>query len=162
MNQVQALRSDMFHEMETGVRSTCHLLKKVKESDWSYRPADRMRSLKELASHLAAIPEADLAIMQEKEEDVIARIEKKYGALQSADEMAEAMQKGFDTFKTYMVSLSDEEFLTKKTKPFYLDEGMTQSRWLTETLTHVFHHRAQLFNYLKQLGYDVNMFDLYL
>lgn len=162
MNQVQALRSDMFHEMETGVRSTCHLLKKVKESDWSYRPADLMRSLKELASHLAAIPEADLAIMQEKEEDVIARIEKKYGALQSADQMAEAMQKGFDAFQTYMVSLSDEEFLTKKTKPFYLDEGMTQSRWLTETLTHVFHHRAQLFNYLKQLGYDVNMFDLYL
>ncbi|WP_371268621.1 DinB family protein [Bacillus licheniformis] len=52
--------------------------------------------------------------------------------------------------------------MTKKTKPFYLDEGMTQSRWLTETLTHIFHHRAQLFNYLKQLGYDVNMFDLYL
>ncbi|TWM31925.1 hypothetical protein CHCC14821_0737 [Bacillus paralicheniformis] len=152
----------MFHEMETGIRSTCHLLKKVKESDWSYRPADHMRSLKELASHLAAIPEADLAIMQEKEEDVIARIEKKYDALQSADQMAEAMQKGFAAFQTYMTSLSDEEFLTKKTKPFYLDEGMTQSRWLTETLTHVFHHRAQLFNYLKQLGYDVNMFDLYL
>ncbi|WP_252606685.1 DinB family protein [Bacillus paralicheniformis] len=162
MNQVQALRSDLFHEMETGIRSTCHLLKKVKESDWSYRPADHMRSLKELASHLAAIPEADLAIMQEKEEDVIARIEKKYDALQSADQMAEAMQKGFAAFQTYMTSLSDEEFLTKKTKPFYLDEGMTQSRWLTETLTHVFHHRAQLFNYLKQLGYDVNMFDLYL
>ncbi|WP_261382120.1 DinB family protein, partial [Bacillus paralicheniformis] len=159
---VQALRSDLFHEMETGIRSTCHLLKKVKESDWSYRPADHMRSLKELASHLAAIPEADLAIMQEKEEDVIARIEKKYDALQSADQMAEAMQKGFAAFQTYMTSLSDEEFLTKKTKPFYLDEGMTQSRWLTETLTHVFHHRAQLFNYLKQLGYDVNMFDLYL
>lgn len=72
------------------------------------------------------------------------------------------MQKGFDAFQTYMTSLSDEDFLTKKTKPFYLDEGMTQSRWLTETLTHIFHHRAQLFNYLKQLGYDVNMFDLYL
>ncbi len=136
---------------------------KVKESDWSYRPADRMRSLKELASHLTtAIPEADMAIMQEKEEAAISRIEKKYSALQSADQMAEAMQKGFAAFQTYMTSLSDEEFLTKKTKPFYLDEGMTQSRWLTETLTHVFHHRAQLFNYLKQLGYDVNMFDLYL
>ena len=119
-----------------------------------------MRSLKELASHLTAIPEADLAIMQEKEEDVIARIEKKYGALQSADQMAAAMQKGFDAFQTYMTSLR-RGFLTK-TKPFYLDEGMTQSRWLTETLTHIFHHRAQLFNYLKQLGYDVNMFDLYL
>lgn len=76
MNQVQALRGDLFHELETGIRSTCHLLKKVKESDWSYRPADRMRSLKELASHLTAIPEADLAIMQEKEEDVIARLKR--------------------------------------------------------------------------------------
>lgn len=99
MNQVQALRGDLFHELETGIRSTCHLLKKVKESDWSYRPADRMRSLKELASHLTAIPEADLAIMQEKEEDVIARIEKKYGALQSADQMAELCRKDSTLFK---------------------------------------------------------------
>ncbi|MEW9033951.1 MAG: DinB family protein, partial [Planifilum fimeticola] len=26
---------------------------------------------------------------------------------------------------------------------------------------HVYHHRAQLFQYLKQLGHPVNMFDLY-
>lgn len=82
-----------------------------------------MRSLKELASHLTAIPEADMAIMQEKEEAAISRIEKKYSALQSADQMAEAMQKGFAAFQTYMTSLSDEEFLTKKQSRFTLMKG---------------------------------------
>lgn len=66
MNAVHTLRDVLLHEMETGIRSTCLLLQKVKETDWSYRPADNMRSLKELADHLIAIPETDLAIMQEK------------------------------------------------------------------------------------------------
>ncbi|WP_331000503.1 MULTISPECIES: DinB family protein [Bacillus] len=100
--------------------------------------------------------------MQEKKQSDIAVIENRYGDFQSADDMTQAMKTGFEQLKTYFISISDEALLTKKTTPFYLDEGMTQSRWLTETLTHVFHHRAQLFNYLKQLGYDVNMFDLYL
>ncbi|WP_327204754.1 DinB family protein [Paenibacillus sp. DMB20] len=28
-------------------------------------------------------------------------------------------------------------------------------------VTHAQHHRAQTFNYMKTLGYEVNMFDLY-
>ena len=124
MNQVQALRGDLFHELETGIRSTCHLLKKVKESDWSYRPADRMRSLKELASHLTAIPEADLAIMQEKEEDVIARIEKKYGALQSADQMAAAMPERIRRFSNvYDFPLRRGFFRQKKQSRFTSMKG---------------------------------------
>lgn len=116
MNQVQAPRGDLFHELETGIRSTCHLLKKVKESDWSYRPADRMRSLKELASHLTAIPEADLAIMQEKEEDVIARIEKKYGALQSADQMVIAYAERIRRFSNVYDFPLRRGFFDKKNK----------------------------------------------
>lgn len=76
--------------------------------------------------------------------------------------MTAAMEKGYEQFKSFFTSMPDEEFLTKKTTPFYLETGMTQSRWLAETLTHIFHHRAQLFNYLKQLGYHINMFDLYI
>jgi uncharacterized damage-inducible protein DinB len=60
--------------------------------------------------------------------------------------------------------LSEEEFLEKVTKPFYFPEeekGHTQAKWLVEITTHAFHHRGQFFNYLKELGYEVNMFDLY-
>ncbi|MFT0802847.1 DinB family protein [Bacillus swezeyi] len=162
MNAVHTLRDVLLHEMETGIRSTCLLLQKVKETDWSYRPADNMRSLKELADHLIAIPETDLAIMQEKKQSDITELEKRYGTLQSAEEMTAAMEKGYEQFKSFFTSMPDEEFLTKKTTPFYLETGLTQSRWLAETLTHIFHHRAQLFNYLKQLGYHINMFDLYI
>ncbi|MDA7026143.1 DinB family protein [Bacillus sp. CLL-7-23] len=161
MNEVHTLRNVLLNEMEKGVESTCRLLEKVKETDWPYRPAERMRNLKELTSHLIAIPETDLAIMQENKEEMIMEIEKKY-SLMPANQMRQAMQKGFEHFTAYMTSLSDEEFLTKKTTPFYLDKGLTQSQWLTETLTHLFHHRAQLFNYLKQLDYEVSMFDLYI
>ncbi|MFC3781910.1 DinB family protein [Bacillus chungangensis] len=38
---------------------------------------------------------------------------------------------------------------------------MTQARWLTETVTHLFHHRTQFFTYLKQTGRDVSMDNLY-
>ncbi|WP_370733829.1 DinB family protein [Paenibacillus dakarensis] len=36
-----------------------------------------------------------------------------------------------------------------------------QAKWLIEIVTHAQHHRAQMFNYLKTLGYQVSMFDLY-
>ncbi|SIT09231.1 DinB family protein [Kroppenstedtia eburnea] len=51
--------------------------------------------------------------------------------------------------------------LRRETRPFYADHALTQAKWLTEIVTHIFHHRAQLLNYLKELGHPVNMFDLY-
>ncbi|HEX7063847.1 MAG TPA: DinB family protein [Bacillales bacterium] len=162
MEAVNTLRNVLLDEMEVGIRSTNHLLGKVNEKDWDYRPANNMRTLKELAEHLVSIPEVDLAIMQEKTEGEIKELEAKYEAIKSPDELGEAMNKGYEAYKPYITGLSDEDFLKKETKPFYLDKGSTQARWLTETVTHIFHHRAQFFNYLKQLGYDINMFDLYL
>ena len=75
--------------------------------------------------------------------------------------MAEAMEQGFGRLKDYFYSLSDSDFLQKETKPFYLEAGSTQAKWLVETTTHIFHHRAQMFNYMKQLGYEISMPDLY-
>lgn len=161
MDAVNTLRNVLLHEMEVGIRSTSNLLQKVKEADWDYSPSDNVRTLRELVHHLAAIPEVDLAIMKENEQDMIQNLEAKYKKRQSPVEIAEAMNTGYDEFKSYMTSLSDQAFLEKTTKPFYLEQGSTQAAWLTETVTHIFHHRAQFFNYLKQLGYDVNMFDLY-
>ncbi|HEU5138404.1 MAG TPA: DinB family protein [Bacillales bacterium] len=162
MEAVNTLRNVLLDEMAVGVRSTNHLIGKVNDNDWDYRPAINMRTLKELAEHLVAIPEVDLGIMQEKAQEEIQKLEAQYEAIKSQNELGEAMNKGYEALKTYMTSLSDEDFLTKETTAFYLEEGTTQARWLTETVTHIFHHRAQFFNYMKQLGYDINMFDLYL
>ncbi len=161
VNAVSILRNELLEELEVGIRSMAGLLEKVKADDWDYRPAENMRNLKELANHIVSIPEVDLNLWQEKDQQTIQDLEARYEKLGSSETMIAAMKEGFSTFKTFMLSLSDQDLLTKKTKPFYLDEGATQAHWLVEEVSHFFHHRGQFFNYLKQLGYDVNMFDLY-
>lgn len=162
MKAAAIVRDALFHEMESGIRSTKHLLGKVKSEDWNYSPAGNMRTLKQLVSHLVSIPEVDLGILQEKKHEEIMELENKYNLLDNTDNMAAAMDKGYKALHTYMTFLSDEDFLWKKTKAFYLEYGSTQVQWLTEIVTHLFHHRAQLFTYLKQLGYEVSMEDLYI
>ncbi|KMK76804.1 DinB family protein [Alkalihalobacillus pseudalcaliphilus] len=161
MNVTELLRIKLLDEIEVGIRSMEGLLKKVEDKDWTYQPAENMRNLQELVKHIVAIPEVDLHIFQEKDEAYIKELERKYDRLETADELILAMKEGFQTYKSFMLSLSEEDFLTKKTTPFYLDEGETQAHWLIEEVSHFFHHRGQFFNYLKQLGYEVNMFDLY-
>ncbi|WP_040979451.1 DinB family protein [Oceanobacillus jeddahense] len=161
MNAVSVLREELLAELELGIRSMEGLLKKVDKKDWDYRPAENMRSLRELARHIVSIPEVDLNLWQEKKQETIQQLESKYEKLESSEEMTEAMNQGLQLYKTYMLSLSDEDFLKKKTKPFYLEKGETQAHWLVEEVSHVFHHRAQFFTYLKQLGYEIDMFDLY-
>ncbi|GGP11828.1 DinB family protein [Oceanobacillus neutriphilus] len=161
MQAISMLREELLEELELGIRSMAGLLNKVEEKDWPYQPAENMRNLRELARHIVSVPEVDLNLWQEKDEKEIRDLEAKYERLESAEELINAMNPGFQLFKTYMLSLSDEDFLTKKTKPFYLEDGETQAHWLVEEVSHLFHHRAQFFNYLKQLGYDINMFDLY-
>lgn len=161
MNAVQSIKETALHELEVGFRSIEGLLKKLKEEDLLYRPSENMRSVKELIAHLIAIPEVDLAIMQEHPADYIRALEHKYEALATTEDKVKQMYRGFEQYKAYVISLSDQDFLTKKTAPFYLETGSTQIQWLMEVVTHVFHHRAQLFTYMKQSGYDIDMFDLY-
>ncbi|MFB1051863.1 DinB family protein [Paraliobacillus sp. JSM ZJ581] len=161
MNTVDILRNQLLSELEIGIRSMEGLLGKVQVKDWEYQPADNMRSLKDLAKHIVSIPEVDLHIFQGKDGDTVKKIEEKYDRLESAEEMINAMHHGFKAYKTYILSLSEEDLLLKKTTPFYLEEGEIQAHWFVEEVSHLFHHRGQFFNYLKQLGYDVTMFDLY-
>jgi uncharacterized damage-inducible protein DinB len=158
---VNTLRDVIMHEMGVSVKSTTQLLQKVNETDWEFRPADNMRTLRELVNHLVAIPEVDLAIMKEGSEEDIHRLETEYAELVSKEQLASAMERGFQLYQDFISSLSPEDYLTMESKPFYADFLSTQAKWHVETVTHIFHHRAQFFNYLKQLGYEVNMFDLY-
>ena len=160
MSSVSVMRDLLLEELKTGLRTTGNLLDKVEPDQWSHQPQENMMSLLELARHLAQIPLIDLAILQEKEEAEVKNLEEET-AYETAKELTALMERGFMELKGYMEALSDEDFLHKETRPFYADRALTQAKWLTEIVTHVFHHRAQLFNYLKQLGHPVNMFDLY-
>lgn len=161
MPAVQEMKGHLYHELELAIRTTKRLLSKIKAEDWNYRPRDNMRSLQELAHHLVLVPITDLAILQEKTEEEVHQYCKEIDGVTDAEELSKKMDLGYQALRTYMDGLSEEDFLHKQTKAFYLDFGKSQAAWLTEIVTHTFHHRAQLFNYLKQLGYDVTMFDLY-
>lgn len=162
MNQLQEMKQLLFEELELIVRTSSNLIGKISSEHWDYRPAHNMRSLQELVHHLVSVPATDLLILQEKSEAEIRELEASIAADGvDKDKLISWMTKGLADVKSYMDGLTDEEFMQKKTKPFYLEHGSTQAKWLIEIVTHAQHHRAQMFNYLKAQGYEVSMFDLY-
>ncbi|EHB62269.1 MULTISPECIES: DinB family protein [Paenibacillus] len=162
MSQLVEMKQLLFEELEHIVKTSSNLIMKISDKDWDYRPASNMRSLLELVHHLVSVPGADLLIMREKPEEEVRQLE---GAIAAdggdKDKLIAWMNKGLADLKSYMDGLSDDDFLHKKTTPFYLEHGSAQAKWLIEVVTHAQHHRAQMFNYLKAQGYEVSMFDLY-
>lgn len=162
MSQLVEMKQLLFEELEHIVKTSSNLIMKISDKDWDYRPASNMRSLLELVHHLVSVPGADLLIMREKPEEEVRQLE---GAIAAdggdKDKLIAWMNKGLADLKSYMDGLSDDDFLHKKTTPFYLEHGSAQAKWLIEVVTHAQHHRAQMFNYLRAQGYEVSMFDLY-
>lgn len=161
MSGTMEMKEHLYHELGVAVRTTKALLTKVKAEDWNYRPHENMRSLMELVHHLVLVPVTDLAILQEKSQEDMQKYYHEIEGLQDSSKLGQVMEDGAQALKAYMDGLSEEEFLDKETKAFYLEHGKKQAAWLAEIVTHTFHHRAQFFTYLKQLGYEVTMFDLY-
>lgn len=161
MNAVYEMKHLLFEELELIVKTSSNLIAKIKPDHWDYRPAGNMRSLKEIVQHLVSVPAVDLLILQENSQPVIQELEEKINAELDKDTLIGWMTSGAEDVKRYMDQLLDEDFLHNKTKPFYLEHGTVQAKWLIEIVTHAQHHRAQMFNYMKTLGYEVNMFDLY-
>ncbi|AKG36537.1 DinB family protein [Paenibacillus durus] len=161
MQAVSEMKGLLFAELEHIVRTSSKLIAKISPEHQDYRPRDNMRSLLELAQHLVSVPSVDLLILQEHGQPEIRRMEEEINQDSASEKLSAWMDKGFQDLKAYMEGLSEEDFLHKSTKPFYLEHGSVQAKWLIEIVTHAQHHRAQLFNYMKELGYDVNMFDLY-
>lgn|GEM_PF-372755 len=161
---VQRMKAMLFEELENIVRTSRKLMERIQAEEWSYRPQqrDNMNTVQELVCHLAAIPSTDLLILQEHTEAEVVKLEDEYRALGTdANKLGERMSAGLESLRSYMEALPDEEFLSRRTTPFYIDHPTAQAKWLIEITTHLQHHRAQLFNYLKELGHPVNMFDLY-
>jgi uncharacterized damage-inducible protein DinB len=160
MTAVQELQHMLFEELELIVRTTTNLLAKVKPEDHEFRPQPNMRTLRELAEHLAAIPAVDLLILTEHSAEEVRVLENRF-AETNFNRLGDTMAEELETLRQYIAALSEDDFLHKKTKPFYLEHGTAQAKWLIEIVTHTHHHRGQLFTYLKIQGYDVSMSDLY-
>ena len=162
MSAVAEMKELLFEELALIVRTSVKLIGRVEEKHWNYKPQANMRSLEELVHHLVAIPTVDLLILQENTRETVAQKESEVAAEGNNKEALSAvLDKGMTDLRAYMEGLSEEDFLHKETTPFYIDHPTKQAKWMIEIVTHMQHHRAQLFQYVKALGYDVNMFDLY-
>ncbi|MCZ8518505.1 MULTISPECIES: DinB family protein [Paenibacillus] len=159
MSHVQDL---LFDEMELALSTTCGLIAKIKEDQWEFRPQEGMMSLIELVRHLVQVPALELAILQEKPEEEIRNLAMTIMHLRDAASLSDVMHRGVQELKRYMISLDEKDFLYKTTAPFFAKHHpVAQAKWLIEITTHLFHHRAQMFTYMKQLGLPVSMLDLY-
>lgn len=161
MNGTLQMRDHLLHELETGVRTGASLIRLIRPEDWAYRPQDNMRSLVELVHHFIQITASDLAIMQEKSEAEVGVVENSLSGIEDIEKLEATLWGNLEAYKAYIVSLSEEDLLNRLTKAFYMEHGHLQAQWQIETLTHVFHHRSQLYNYLKQQGHELNFFMLY-
>lgn len=161
MNGVMEIRDHLLDELNLAVRTSENLIKRINEEEWAYQPQDNMRTLQELVYHLVTIPVTDLVILQEKSQEEVQRKEAEVERLSDPEDLAAEFRKNYETFRDYMLALSEEDLLHKSSKAFYMDHGAVQIKWLIEVVTHTFHHRSQLYNYLKQQGHDLNFFMLY-
>lgn len=161
MDVAKEMKKYLFEELTLITNTTAGLIRKISAEDWTYQPRENMRSLLELVQHLVAIPAVDLLILQEKSREEVNSLEAVFAQDRDPESLINRMTQDLDKLKAYMEALSDEDFLYKKTTPFYLPHGTEQAKWLIEIVTHAQHHRGQLFTYLKTKGYEVNMFDLY-
>lgn len=162
MTEALQIRDHLLAELETGVRTGETLIRLVRPEDWNYRPQDSMRSLSELVRHLALVPRSDLTIMQEASAEEVGKIETGLDGEIDPERLAAALRDSFERYKAYIVSLSPDDLMNLSTQAFYAEAGHTQMQWQIETLTHLFHHRSQLYNYLKQLGYELHFSMLYM
>jgi len=161
MNGTLQIRDHLLTELETGVRTGASLIRLIRSEDWSYRPQENMRSLVELVHHFIQITASDLAIMQEQSEAEVGLVENSLSGNQDIEKLEATLWSNFESYKAYITGLSEEDYLNRSTKAFYMEHGHLQAQWQIETLTHVFHHRSQLYNYLKQQGHELNFFMLY-
>jgi uncharacterized damage-inducible protein DinB len=129
------------------------------QTDTTWRPRENMRTLLELANHLAQIPALDLAILQGSSEPAVRAMESTLTVLDPS-ELIHTWHLGLARVTEYFNGLTEEEFEQKVSTAFYGHKA-TQAEWLLEIITHTYHHRAQLFTYLKLLGRPVDMFTLY-
>jgi uncharacterized damage-inducible protein DinB len=153
-------REMLFADLERIVANCCRLLELAKPEDYGWRPRDNMRTLLELANHLAQVPGVDLLILQGVAEHEVSEQERLLRRDDAAGLLV-VLRQGTADLERFMEKQSVDAFEHNSSTAYY-GRTQTYAQWLLEALTHMYHHRGQYFNYLKLLGYDINTRTLYM
>lgn len=147
-------RGMLLAELERMARNCCMLGRLVEARHLEWRPQPNMRSLIELANHLAQIPLVDLRILSGAKQEEVHELEDSLWR-DNPEAWCTLLREGYTEVRQYMEALSFDQYENGSGTAYY---GRTQTNgmWLLEIVTHLTHHRAQLFMYLKLNGYPVN------
>ncbi len=152
-------RSLLLTELERIAANVARMLALIKPEDFGYRPQDNMRTMLELANHLAQVPALDLRLIRGDKEPELVKRESELTRDTGAD-LGEVLREGVRDMLAFYEHLSFDEY-ENGSATAYFGRTQTHAEWLLEVITHMYHHRAQLFMYLKLNGYPVNTRTLY-
>ncbi|NNF04370.1 MAG: hypothetical protein HKN17_07885 [Rhodothermales bacterium] len=155
-----SIRETAFFDLEDELNATRHVLERLPDGRFDWRPHERSWTLGELATHVASLPWWMLVILDDDGFDV--------GAGQSpetrtdADAVIEFFDANAAALRDAFARATDEilrgpwQLRHGESVIFELSKSVVLRRW---GLSHLVHHRAQLTVYLRQL--DVPLPPLY-
>lgn len=152
-------QQDLFDELQTLRRSLVKLLPEMPPHAEDWRPHEAVRTAWEVANHMVQIPAVDTAISQETSHAAIQAMERELTA-DTVEGLLAIWDRGVAEATAHFGAMEPEQFENQETTSFY-GARMTAKAWLLGIVTHTYHHRAQLFTYLKLKGRPVNMSHLY-
>ena len=152
-------RGLLLHELDWIVANCCRFFDRIEPEHHGWRPQEGVRTLCELTNHLAQIPQVDLRIIQGKTENEIDDMENSLWR-EHPKAWGGVMREGAGDMRRFMEQLSLDDY-ENGSATAYFGRTQTHCQWLLEAVTHCFHHRAQLFMYLKLNGLNVGTRDLY-
>ena len=152
-------REQLFTQLRAVTQSVAGLFALCPQDRLLFLPKGATRTLLDLANHFAALPLVDLATLQASRRQVVETIEETlHGA--GPEDWTDIFVRGAKAVEEYFERMTDEEFETKTSRAHY-GTSKTQAGWLLETICHIYHHRGQLYVYLKMLGVPVDVEHLY-
>ena len=152
-------RGLLLNELEKITANAKRLLALARPEHHDWRPQEGMRTLAELANHLAQVPAVDYRLLRGDTEEQVAALEQELKR-DDAEGWCGVLQEGAAQLLQYYERLTLDQFENGSGTAYY-GRTQTNAQWLLEIITHLYHHRAQLFVYLKLNGYPVNTRTLY-
>lgn len=139
------------------------VLASVKDVDMQFTPMDSLRTLDDLANHLALSPLIDFYCYTKKFQEVeqIQEMEKQLKS-DNIEGMLKVFDKGIGIIKEHISALSNNQALEENLKAVY-EQGPDRNwtHYLPEITTHLAMHKMQLWMYLRLAGAPVSMWTYY-
>ncbi|MHA1449460.1 MAG: DinB family protein [Candidatus Hodarchaeales archaeon] len=147
---------ELIKVLENRRLGTLFILKMIPQNLWDWKPADDMKSMGDLANHLARDPIAMLAMFRGEITEETYQSAEKGLTLTDAPSLVKTYEKGLKELISYLEE-NIENAREKNLKLFYRESPTSLYSEVFEMIGHQWFHLGQLFTYLRINGVKVNM-----